>query len=451
MSKIVILGGGLTGISAAYHLEQAGFYDYVMYEKESEAGGLCRSVNKDGFTFDYTGHLLHINDDYLDNFVDNLIGKSSFNKIFRRSFIQSYNALVKFPYQIHLNGLPSDVIAECIEGFVTRKPNENPLTFEEWVLTHFGEGLLKHFFKPFQSKLFSYDIEQVTASWTGRFVPQTSLSKMIDGAINPSHEESVGYNSTFFYPKFGGIYSLVKPLLQELKNSIKIEHTVESIDLENKIITFANGEFTKYEFLINTIPLDIFLSKVIDKTSTKFQSVADNLLCNSVANFNLGINRPDLTEKHWIYYPENEYPYYRLGFPHNFAESMAPEGCSSLYGEMSYTKHDQKPSIEHAIDTVKKSFGLDDSEIIMRQDIHISHAYVLYTHWREQNLPKLLSDLETHSIHSIGRYGGWKYSSMQESILDGRDIAHVYLKKAGIQPNVQPGQSLTSPFKQKGS
>ena len=66
MAKIVIAGAGLTGLSTAYHLEKNKFDDFEIYEKENEVGGLCRSVKQDGFTFDYTGHLLHINDIYFE-------------------------------------------------------------------------------------------------------------------------------------------------------------------------------------------------------------------------------------------------------------------------------------------------------------------------------------------------------------------------------------------------
>lgn len=61
MAEVVIIGAGLTGISTAYHFEHYGFDDYILFEKESMPGGLCRSIMQDGFTFDYTGHLLHIN------------------------------------------------------------------------------------------------------------------------------------------------------------------------------------------------------------------------------------------------------------------------------------------------------------------------------------------------------------------------------------------------------
>ncbi len=91
MAKIVIIGAGPTGLSAAYHLEKKGFYDYKIFEKESNTGGLCRSVTQDGFTFDYTGHLLHIGDAYFRSFIEDVVGMQNLNTIHRRSFIYSQN------------------------------------------------------------------------------------------------------------------------------------------------------------------------------------------------------------------------------------------------------------------------------------------------------------------------------------------------------------------------
>lgn len=148
MAKIVIIGAGLTGLSTAYHLEKNGFFDYSIYEKEKEIGGLCRSVSQNGFTFDFTGHLLHINDPYFNKLIDDIVGKENLNLIFRRSFVYSNNVFVNYPFQSNLYGLPIEVIVECIEEFVKRPKNKkNTKSFYDWVLKNFGAGIAKHFFR----------------------------------------------------------------------------------------------------------------------------------------------------------------------------------------------------------------------------------------------------------------------------------------------------------------
>jgi protoporphyrinogen oxidase len=427
MAKVVIIGAGLTGLSAAYHLEKRGFTDYVLFEKEKTVGGLCRSVVQDGFTFDYTGHLLHINDSYFRSLINNLVGIENFNAIHRKSFIYSHERYTRYPYQINLYGLPEATIADCIEGFVNKKTIRKKVrSFPEWVQSNFGAGFARHFFLPYQRKIFAYNLHDITASWTGRFVPQTSLREMIVGALKDKTDDAIGYNAHFYYPKQGGIEYWILKLAQAIAKPIITEYCVQSIDTKNKVVKFTNGHEEPYHVLINTMPLDTLLGMLKEPTTRNFAQARKNLKCNSVVNFNLGVARHDLSEKHWIYFPETEYPFYRIGFPHNFADSMAPQGCSSLYGEFAHigkSKAFVQRTLKQALAQTKKILGIAEHEIVTEKIMHISHAYVIYNFWREQHLPKVHARLQEHDIYSVGRYGEWKYASMQEGVLDGKKIA----------------------------
>jgi protoporphyrinogen oxidase len=427
MAQIVIIGAGLTGLSAAYHLERSGFNDYVLFEKEAMSGGLCRSISQDGFTFDFTGHLLHVNNNYFEQFIQKTLSAEHHNAIHRRSFIYSHETYTKYPFQMNLYGLPASVITECISGFVNRPHStKEPRSFDQWVLKHFGPGIAKHFFFPFQRKIFDYSIEKISPAWTGRFVPHTSLERMIMGALCDVEETSIGYNSSFIYPKKDGIMSWINSIKKLINNPIRTGYTVRTIDVCNKIIHFTNGHSEQYQKLITTMPLDTLLKTIKEPSSLNIKRAASKLVCNSVVNFNLGINRPDLSDKHWIYFPENEYPFYRLGFPHNFSKNMVPRGCSSLYGEFSHNGKSQEhvnELLKTSIIKTKQLLHINNADVLTEVVIPITHAYVLYTLWRQKNLPNLLETLKTHHIHSIGRYGGWKYASMQEAVLDGKIIA----------------------------
>lgn len=425
MAKIVIIGAGLTGLSAAYHLEQKGFYDYALFEKGNTIGGLCGSIYQDGFTFDYTGHYLHASDPYFKSMIEQLVGMENLNTIEKKSFIYSHGIHTRYPFQINLYGLPASTIAECVEGFVKRTVKKKVTSFPEWVESNFGAGFGKHFFMPFQRKIFGYELNKITASWTGRFVPKTSLEQIIEGSIK-DNDVSLGYNATFLYPKKGGIIFWVQKIADQLHNPIQRGFQAQSINLKNKTVTFTNGHIEPFEQLISTIPLDTLLENIEEKSSSNLKSAASNLLCNSVMNFNLGVNREQISEKHWIYYPETQFPFYRIGFPSNCAASMAPAGCSSLYGEFSYVKKSKQyvnQTLNSSVAITKKLFGISEQEVATEKIIPIKHAYVIYDFWREKNLPKLLKRLEENQIYSIGRYGEWKYSSMQEAVLDGKKVA----------------------------
>lgn len=440
MAKIVIIGAGLTGLSAAYHLEQAGYTDFKIFEKESTIGGLCRSVTQDGFTFDYTGHLLHISDPYFKKLIAELVGFESFNLIQRRSYIYSHHTYTNYPFQTNLFGLPVDVITECITGFINRPKINRPTNFYQWAISNFGTGLTKYFFAPYQTKIFGYDIRKVTASWTGRFVPPTSLQQIITGALS-DQTKSIGYNANFYYPKTDGIFSWVYKFAKAIQAPIYTNYTVKQIDLKNKVVLFNNGQSEKFDYLINTMPLDTCLKLIKTKSDLEFANAQNKLICNSVINFNLGINHSNISDKHWIYFPEKQYPFYRLGFYHNFSPLLTPPGCSSIYGEFAYVNKSrawQDQTLQLALQKTKDLFQIQPDQTLTEKIITIPHAYVIYNFWREQNLPKLLNCLTQNQIYSCGRYGAWKYSSMQEAILDGQTVVTQILKKVEPECRLKP-------------
>jgi protoporphyrinogen oxidase len=453
VARVLIIGSGLTGLSTAYHLEKQGCFDYLLVERETTVGGLCRSIEQDGYTFDYTGHLLHASDPYFQSFFSNVVGVEHMNTIIRRSYIYSHNTYTRYPFQVNLYGLPPEVIADCIEGYICRKQSKKePKNFKQWVLQNFGKGVAEHFFYGYQKKIYSYDLEKLTTSWMGRFVPSTDLRKLIIGATQQEPDETIGYNAHFWYPKQGGIQFWIQKLFQSIQKPINTNTNVTQINVAKKYVTFDDGSTEPYDILISTIPLDILLSIITETSATTFTRARKNLLCNSVVNINLGIKDKNVSDKHWVYFPEETFPFYRIGFYHNFSEHMAPVGCSSLYAEFSFL-HASENTIAHKIEQSRAALyrllDFNQEDVATEKILKIDRAYVIYNAWRDTHLPKLLQALEQQNIYSIGRYGGWKYSSMQESILDGRKIVDDILVRA--QPEKKIDYYPDQPHYQRAS
>lgn len=435
MPKIVILGAGLTGLSIAYFLEKAGFFDYQIFEKTDRPGGLLKTHHENGFVFDHTGHFLHINNPIFECFLEEIYGLKNMNMLNRKSFIYSNKTNTPYPFQKNLYGLPTKIIVDCITRFIKRKTTiKNPKNFHQWVEKYFGLGFGKHFFFPYNSKLLNIKPKDLMPSWTGRFVPKIELKELLECSLEPKEYSLDGYNSSFFYPKSGGIEQLVKQIISKLKQKIETNHSAHCIDKSRKKIYFQNGHSVDYQMLFSTIPLTNLLKSISNQTMNNFKSTADKLGCNQVVNFNIGIKRENLSEKHWVYFPEKKFKFYRVGFWHNFADSMVPEGHSSLYGEVSFrpelnNKSSKEKLLNQSINQALKFFNIKNSEISIQKTLFLEHAYVVYNLWREQNLKKLHETLNKENIHSIGRFGEWKYSSMQEAVLDGLENSKMALEK----------------------
>ncbi len=448
MAEIVVVGAGLTGLSTAYHLEKLGFFDYKIFDKNGRPGGLLQSTQQDGFTFDYTGHLLHISDPNFFQFLDTVAGINNFHLVERKTGIFSHNVTTDYPFQINLFGLPIDVAAECIEGYVKRSTHiKKPTNFHDWVLKHFGAGLGKHFFFPYNKKLLACDLKKIHPSWTGRFVPSTSLQAIIKGTIEKKPPAGIGYNSSFYYPKKDGIEFIIKQVASKIANRIQVNHQVAHIDTMRKIVFFSNGHQEPYRYLVSTMPLNHLLTTCSTSTQHTLQQAAPKLLCNAVVNINLGFSVDSLLPMHWIYFPEKVFPFYRLGFWHNVSPASVPAGNTAIYGEFAYlpnTTPEQKKSslIAQTRKKILEFLKLQEHHVVCEKVLHLPHAYVTYDMWREKNLPKLLTQLKTMDIYSTGRYGAWKYSSMQEAFLDGKGVAETL--HALFQPTIMPARRDTT-------
>jgi protoporphyrinogen oxidase len=446
VAQVVILGAGLTGLCTAYHLEKNNFFDFKIFEKNNIPGGLLRSFEQEGFTFDFTGHLLHINNNQFWDFINATCDIKNFTLNNRHSAIYLQNTLTPYPFQINLAGLPNQIIIDSIYGFINRKAHiKKPKNFYDWVLKYFGSGMGKYFFFPYNQKILSYDIKKIKPEWTGRFVPQTNLKTILNATLCNNPIEQVGYNTQFYYPKIGGIEFLINEIIKNLRNNIYTNHSASVIDTKNKIITFENGTQEKYNLLINTIPLDMLLKSLQERSDSTLKRASSKLLCNSVINFNLGFNVEELINKSWIYFPEKKYNFYRIGFWHNISKTSVKKNCTAIYGELSYMpntktqkqiQNNTQKSIQQTIALLK----LKKSNIITEKILHIPHAYVIYDFWREKNLKKILEQLKQNYIYSIGRYGEWKYASMQEAFLDGKKAAEEILEKLNTtkQKNIIP-------------
>lgn len=184
--KTIILGAGLAGLSAAWHLQRSGV-DCLVFEKEPEVGGLCRSKNIDGFIFDHDGHLLHFKHDYSFNLVKNLLGDNLL-KHKRNSWIYSYGKFTPYPFQANLHGLPSGIVKDCLLGFINTLKNNRPadkknLNFLDWINLTFGRGIAEHFMIPYNTKFWTLPPDKLTCGWLDGFIPVPSLDQLVKGAV----------------------------------------------------------------------------------------------------------------------------------------------------------------------------------------------------------------------------------------------------------------------------
>ena len=421
-ARYIIVGAGLTGLSAAYHLGD----EYIIFEKEDSVGGLCRTVHKEGFYFDFSGHLLHLRDEYTKQLVASLL-PDKFREHHRWAHIHYHNRTVPFPFQANLSALPPDAKKECLLGFIYSYCNRKEKsigTFEEWVHAYLGEGLARHFFVPYNTKLYGDSLKNLTPEWCDWFVPKPSLEETVDGALGDQTRD-FGYNINFLYPRQGGIQILADAIAQKVHNLI-LGVSVGTVCWKEKELETVSGERYGYERLISTMPLPELVN-ALDPLPRELREAGLVLRWRAVHCINIGVKKTGGPTSHWAYFPEEDFVFYRVGFIHNICERSVPEGCSAYYIEIASDPHEDVDVEEltgRSIEDFNKVGILEGGDdIVAVQYLPMPCAYVVYDHVRPAAVQTIKEFLEQHDIHSVGRYGGWKYSTMEDALLDGKSIA----------------------------
>ena len=425
----LIIGGGLAGLSAATALE--GRKDYFLAERERRPGGLAATIKKGGFDFDYSGHLLHLRWPETSKLILGALGKNC-ARIKRDARVYSHKSWTPYPFQANLAGLPPSVKSDCVSGFLAayaaRKPaGSGPEVFTRWTRRVFGDGISNHFMLPYNAKLWQYPLERLTTEWCAPFVPLPTPEEVIKGAYG-KRSEGLGYNTVFNYPKHGGIGALPNALAKGL-GGLRLGLEVESLNLKKGVANVRHFGPVHFRRLINTSPLNELISRSEDAPAAVRRAAA-SLRHNTVYVLNLGVKGVK-SDMHWAYFPGSAFPFYRAGIATNFSSELAPRGCSSFYIEIATPGSAlDLASAEKGIIKGLKACGLLGSagQIVEKLWLKIPCAYVIYNRERAEALPVIFDWLKSKKALSIGRYGAWKYSFMEESVKEGLAAAASVLK-----------------------
>lgn len=426
---VLILGGGLTGLSTAYHLARISRLSSLLAEKESCVGGTARSRLRSGFVFGHGAHLLHLHDPYGRRLALSLV-RGNAVKVERSSWVHLQGRYARYPFQANTHGLPMAVVIDCLAGAWRTARSVGAAgrdaSFADWSMSRFGAGVCRHFMFPYNRKLWGIAPERLTAEWTGRFVPKPELPQALCGAL-VDQARGFGYNAFFHYPKRGGSQVLADALASRIgPERIRVESPVISVDVAARVARIEGLGEVRYERLVSTLPLPDFIA-LSGPWPKEVRAASRRLRHASVWCLNLGVDRPDATGRHWTYFPEKKYPFYRAGVYSNFSPASAPAGTSSFYVEVSRpggSRVDLKALEPEVLRGLRVCGLLRSGDRLLAKDwVSIPCGYVTYDFERKPALDVLFRHLKRKGIESVGRYGAWKYSFMEEALLDGKSCA----------------------------
>jgi protoporphyrinogen oxidase len=418
---IAILGGGIAGISAGYHLGLKGT-DYTIYEKNESWGGLCDNFTiGGGFRFDHFIHLSFTSSDY----VQKLFASSSDFHSHRPLSTNYYKGLwLKHPVQNHLFPLSAKEKVAIIQDFIQRTAHQDIKNYQEWLRSQFGNYFSQNFPEVYTKKYWTLPAENLMLDWLeGRF-SLPPLDKLLLGSFI-DQEENFYYADEMRYPKKGGY----KRFLEEMATASKVETSKEVvlIDLENKWIEFTDSSQIHFDKLISSIPLPE-LVKLIKDVPASVVEASEKLLCTSGQLVSLGFNRPDIPRDIWFYMYDTDILPSRAYSPSIKSPDNVPSGKSSLQFETYFSrKSPRKLSGGSLIEHVVQKGG--EMGLFQQEDVEVSdyreakYANVVFDNERESNLKFIHHFLNESNISYAGRFGEWDYLWSDQSLLSGRDVA----------------------------
>jgi UDP-galactopyranose mutase len=320
----------------------------------------------------------------------------------------------------------STVPLVALDGVVHAKPT-GPRNFEEFIYQVWGAGIAKHFAIPYNRKIWAVPLDEMETSWLGGRVPLPDLEEMIEGALSPK-PRPMGPNARFGYPLRGGFQALMDGFLPRLRGELRLNSRVKHISAASRVITLTDGTEIPYEQLISTMPLPALIRAMGDEVPADVRRAAAALRHTSVRCVNLGIGREKLTEKHWIYYPEDTV-FHRIFVQGNASPHCNPPGgfgitCEITYGPLKPLPCDGHDLIRRCIDDCLR-VGLirEDDPVWAANQVDMPFAYVVYDHARPANVARIRQWLESHDVHLAGRYSEWEYYNSDHAFLAGKSAA----------------------------
>lgn len=447
---IIIIGGGLTGLTAGYVLTNAGA-SVKLFEKNPTVGGLCRTVVKNEFRFDLGGHRFFTKNERMKEFVKNLmvgelISVPRKSKILLRSKYFDYplkpmNAIFGMGIKTTIKIL-SDYFSEKIKELIYRREK---VSIEDWVVSNFGRTMFNIYFKEYSEKVWGMNCSLISADWVAQRISGLSLSVAIKNAIFRFGRKNIpSLVDRFLYPELG-IGRIAERLEERIRKhnevftgaSVKrINHSgfkVKSIEVKTQ-----NRSYTIYgNEIVSSIPVTELIKALDPPPPEDVLDAVSKLRFRDLVVVAIMVNRKRVTDLTWIYIPEREIPFGRIHEPVNWSEKMVPSGKTVLVAEFFSFKGDEiwNESDDRLTDITVKNLErlgfIKEDEVVDSVVVRAEAAYPLFTVGYSAICDKIYGYLARfENLHTAGRVGMFRYYNMDRAIESGMDAAERIIKKA---------------------
>lgn len=438
--KIIILGGGVAGLSAAWKLAEQGKRVQVI-DQDSQVGGLSRTIRRGDFSFDLGGHRFFTLDRELESEIVALMD-GSLGSCSRVSTILLGGKFYKYPLDL------ADLILKAGPGFmfsafttyllsnIKRVVRPGPeVTFEDWVKSRFGKTLYDIYFAVYTRKLWGIEPSHISADWAAQRITLINLLDVFYRLVRRKTNIPRTYVVEFLFPP-GGIGEIPERMAERILSAGgRITLDSRAVRVER---TGPNAIAVQYEkggslytikgtHLVVTIPLPDFVHMIQPQIPSALMTRTGGLRFRALRFLNVCIDREQISKNTWIYIPEKEYLFFRIQEPRNWSPALAPPGKTSLILEIACDEGDElwnatdRELLDRALpDLARLGFGVEEHEVIDYFSIKEKHSYPIYHLGYKEDVEAIRSHFDDmEDVVLCGRQGIYRYNNMDHSIQMG--------------------------------
>lgn len=459
---VLILGGGLAGLTAAEVLSRAS-QPVTVIEAQEKVGGLARTIKHKGFRFDLGGHRFVTNNQNLQHYVSKLLAEDCLSvprssKILLRNRYFDYplrplNAICGFGPLMTVSIL-FDYLRQRIR---TRFIKSAPVSLKDWVTSHFGRTLFNIYFREYSEKVWGIDCQRIDMDWMQQRVQGLSLAKAIKQSLFPSRAQPLAtLTNRFLYPRFG-IGQIADRLAQKVSESnpihtrmrvLKVNHSnfqIKNVEVERK----GQKRTLSGRHFISSIPLPMLVRAMQPSPPAEVLSAASHLGSRDLLTVTLMLDCPQITQHTWIYIPEKTIPFGRIHEPSNWSASLAPEGQTHLVVEYFCSRGDliwnssDKSLTKNTIDQLVSLGLIRAQDVFDSVTTRIANAYPLFEVGYKKNCRTVYDYLENFTnLYTAGRGGMFRYYNMDHAMMAGMDAAEKIINSSPSATENQQRVSL---------
>lgn len=429
--QIGILGGGISGLALQHQLS----LESEILEKDPVPGGLCRSFNKDGFTYDIGGHILFSRHTHVTDLINGLLG-DNINHNRRYVTILYKGRFVKYPFENDLAALAPEDRYDCLIGYLKAESPGPPANLEQWAYQTFGSGISDKYFLPYNRKIWNLDPKEIGLEFVAR-IPRPPMEDVVKSALGIS-TEGYTHQLNFRYPRHGGFQALADALIKD-RTRIHCNAPVERIWRAGSgwKVRAADADH-RYDEVVIAFPIHDAVRCLDDPPAELLQTVAA-LRYNSMRVTMVAVNNESLLDRNAVYVPDPDVLPNRICYMGSFSRENIRPGTSSLIAEVTMRPDEPLSKMpldaytDRILDDLQKLDLIKKADVIATETRHVKYAYPVYDLHYTENVNKMRAWFAAQGLHLLGRFAEFEYINSDECIHRAMRMAATFNEKAAVR------------------